>query len=247
MFFCVRSNLVQAVFKDKVNALTSIKSSLFLSMLLVGAFLFPCASIAADNLLTNPGFEAGETTGWDGNSGIVTATNPYTGTYSFELAGDPVGYPNISQTIPVVSGHTYRFSGLMSVSGLTSGNYRFQIRWYNAGGAEIGSLRQTLGNTTSDTAFVIRTVDIVADVNATSVKMVIQANKANGIGYYDDISIIDLSAAPDTSAPTIPTELSAISISTSQIDLTWSASTDVGGGTVAGYNIYRDGIGRAHV
>ena len=47
-------------------------------------------------------------------------------------------------------------------------------------------------------------------------------------------------APPDTTAPSIPTGLSATAVSTSQINLSWTASTDNVG--VTGYNIYRGGI-----
>ncbi len=43
--------------------------------------------------------------------------------------------------------------------------------------------------------------------------------------------------APDTTAPTVPLNLQASAISSSQINLTWTASTDAVG--VTGYNIYR--------
>jgi len=43
--------------------------------------------------------------------------------------------------------------------------------------------------------------------------------------------------APDTTAPTVPTNLTATAISSSQINLSWTASTDAVG--VTGYNIYR--------
>jgi len=44
----------------------------------------------------------------------------------------------------------------------------------------------------------------------------------------------------DTEAPSVPTSLSATVISSSQINLSWNASTDNVG--VTGYNIYRDGV-----
>lgn len=44
---------------------------------------------------------------------------------------------------------------------------------------------------------------------------------------------------PDIEAPSIPTSLSAIAISTTQINLSWYASTDNKG--IVGYKIYRDG------
>jgi hypothetical protein len=45
----------------------------------------------------------------------------------------------------------------------------------------------------------------------------------------------------DNIPPSIPTNLSATAVSSSEISLTWGASTDTGGSGVAGYNIYRNG------
>ena len=45
--------------------------------------------------------------------------------------------------------------------------------------------------------------------------------------------------APDTTPPTTPTGLSATAISGSQVNLSWTASTDNVG--VTGYRIYRNG------
>ena len=47
-------------------------------------------------------------------------------------------------------------------------------------------------------------------------------------------------AAPDTQAPTVPTGLTATPVSSSQINLSWTASTDNVG--VAGYKIYQNSI-----
>lgn len=45
---------------------------------------------------------------------------------------------------------------------------------------------------------------------------------------------------PDTTAPTVPTNLVATTSSSVQIDLTWTGSTDAVG--VTGYNVYRDDV-----
>ena len=46
---------------------------------------------------------------------------------------------------------------------------------------------------------------------------------------------------PDTSAPTVPQNVAASAISATQVNVSWSASTDLGGGVVAGYMVYRGG------
>ena len=55
------------------------------------------------------------------------------------------------------------------------------------------------------------------------------------------IEIIQQSATPDTTPPSIPQGVSATVVSSSRIDLTWAASTDSGTG-VAGYRIFRNGV-----
>ena len=50
----------------------------------------------------------------------------------------------------------------------------------------------------------------------------------------------DSGTTADTTAPTVPSNLSATPVSTSQINLSWTASTDATG--VAGYRVYRNGI-----
>jgi len=48
-------------------------------------------------------------------------------------------------------------------------------------------------------------------------------------------------ACPDTTPPTTPTGLTAVGASCSQVNLSWSPSTDAGGSGLLGYNVYRGG------
>ncbi|KKL22663.1 hypothetical protein LCGC14_2433190, partial [marine sediment metagenome] len=57
-------------------------------------------------------------------------------------------------------------------------------------------------------------------------------------GEISNVKLIGL-GPPDITPPTTPTVLQATAVSSSQIDLSWSASTDNTG--VTGYRIYRDG------
>jgi chitodextrinase len=52
---------------------------------------------------------------------------------------------------------------------------------------------------------------------------------------------LTVTSLPDTTPPSTPTNLTATAISTSQVNLAWSASTDTGGSGLAGYKIYRGG------
>jgi chitodextrinase len=56
------------------------------------------------------------------------------------------------------------------------------------------------------------------------------------------ISAIEVINIDDTELPSIPTGLSGNPISSTEIDLTWNASTDTGGSGLAGYRVYRDGV-----
>ncbi len=47
----------------------------------------------------------------------------------------------------------------------------------------------------------------------------------------------------DTTPPSVPTNVNGTPVGSSEIDLSWTGSTDNSGGTgVAGYNVYRDGV-----
>ena len=48
-------------------------------------------------------------------------------------------------------------------------------------------------------------------------------------------------AATDTTAPAIPANLAAVAVSSTRIDLSWSATTDSGGSGLGGYYLYRNG------
>jgi chitodextrinase len=58
-------------------------------------------------------------------------------------------------------------------------------------------------------------------------------------GNYSGFSNTASATTPDTSAPTIPQDLSARAVSWSTVDLSWQASTDNVG--VTGYKVYRNG------
>jgi chitodextrinase len=48
-------------------------------------------------------------------------------------------------------------------------------------------------------------------------------------------------AGPDLVAPSVPSNLQGVAVSGTQVNLSWSPSTDTGGSGLAGYEIFRDG------
>jgi hypothetical protein len=65
---------------------------------------------------------------------------------------------------------------------------------------------------------------------------VTQNPKISAIEVWREVS------APDTDPPSIPQNLAGTPLGPTEVQLTWSASTDTGGAGLAGYRIYRDGI-----
>lgn len=64
-------------------------------------------------------------------------------------------------------------------------------------------------------------------------------NTVTGSSWLTPELTVTWPTAPDTTAPSVPTGVSATAASTSQINLSWAASTDTGGSGLAGYNVYR--------
>jgi YVTN family beta-propeller protein len=62
-----------------------------------------------------------------------------------------------------------------------------------------------------------------------------------GSATLDNVTLTNNTPTPDTTAPTVPANLQATAVSSSRIDLTWTASTDTGGSGLAGYRIFRNG------
>jgi len=196
--------------------------------------------VITDNLVVNPGFETGDKSAWI-SSGTVVSSNQHSGTYALKLTGNPDSWPSIRQEVPVVEGNSYEFRGWLKVNDRTAGSYAVQARWYTDTGAELSSDRLNIGSVSYNTDYIELTKTLVAPANAVSGMIRLQANTADGFAHYDDLSIVDVTppAPEDTLAPNVPTGLMATTISESQIDLAWNASTDNGGGSVAGYLVYQ--------
>lgn len=102
-------------------------------------------------------------------------------------------------------------------------------------------------DTASSTAFAWNLVSAFAwdTTTATNGSHTLQAKAydlANNVGVSSVVTVTVSNAAPtpDTTVPTTPATLSATPVSTSQINLAWTASTD--NVAVTGYNVFRGGV-----
>lgn len=147
------------------------------------------------NLLTNSGFEIGDKTGWSG-SGSIDTSNVRSGSFAWKVQGVSTGYYSIIQKIPVTAGNQYRATGWIALSGRTTGNIVLQVWWYKSDGTEVSSAsRITLGSSLgSNSSYVERTADVTPPVGAVEARFRMQTNKTNGIGYLDDVSMVELTS-----------------------------------------------------
>ncbi|MGH8176263.1 MAG: fibronectin type III domain-containing protein, partial [Steroidobacter sp.] len=68
-----------------------------------------------------------------------------------------------------------------------------------------------------------------------------QVSARDAAGNFSGLSSAVGVTTPDTIAPSAPTSLSASAVSSTQINLSWSGSSDTGGSGLAGYRVYRNG------
>jgi Bacterial Ig domain/Fibronectin type III domain len=105
-----------------------------------------------------------------------------------------------------------------------TGNTNYQIKIVRTGSTITVSRNGTQVATASDSTF-----------NSGSIGL----GTRNDPATFDSLVVTGTSIPVDTKPPTTPTNLTATAVSSSQINLSWAASTDNVG--IAGYRIYRNG------
>jgi chitodextrinase len=162
-------------------------------------------------------------TGSSGTSPTVQATVTVTGTTADTSA------PTVVISIPQ-GGATV--SGTIPISAIASDNIGVtKVEFYKD-----GSLHST-----NTVAPYTATWDTTLSPNGSHTLSAKAYDTAGNMGVSSSVVVTvsnSVTPPPDTTAPSIPTGLSGSAVSTSQVNLSWSASTDAVG--VAGYNIYRN-------
>jgi chitodextrinase len=176
------------------------------------------------------------------DSGLTSST-----TYSYTVAAqDATGNisaqsspalgttPAVDTTPPTVSftnpANNATISGSVTVTATASDNFGVIGVQFKLDGANLGA---------EDTAAPYSVSWNTATATNASHTLSAVARDAAGNSSTTTISVTVSNVLPDTQAPTVPANLSASAVSSSQINLTWSASTDNVG--VTGYKVYRNG------
>jgi len=186
----------------------------------------PLYTLSAQNLLTNPGFETGDITGWT-KSGThqsgVTTSNVYAGTYSLYIAtASSTGMKPYYQNINVYTGKRYLYGGYVYLEGTTNQGCGIGVR---SGGGVLSALVGAGNAVSSTTATDVWTYIAASTVvpQGVSVYGVNAYLRTNGVvtsystGYFDNVFLM---AAPPP--PAISELIAVPGISGGQINLAWT-------------------------
>ncbi|GAB3879052.1 glycoside hydrolase family 18 protein [Kibdelosporangium lantanae] len=175
-------------------------------------------SASAANLLANPGFELGSTSGWTCTGGTVTKSPVHSGTYALASTAGASDTGQCTQTVTVRPSTTYTVSAWVQGNpvylGITGGG----STWNNAAGYTQLSLTFTSG------------------ASQTSAELYLHGWYGAGTFYADDV-VLDGPGGSTPGTPGVPGNPTVGSITNTSIALSWGASA----GTVTGYRVYENG------
>jgi chitodextrinase len=180
---------------------------------------------------TGPGNVSVDDMFWLDDSTIIVATHGR-GMFRAVVSNVPPAdttAPTVSITVPA-SGSTT--SGSVNVSATASDNLGVAGVQFKLDGANLGS-----EDTTPPYSVVWNTAQTT---NASHTLTAIARDAAGNTTTSTGVAVtVSNTATSDTTPPSVPSGLRATAFSSSQINLSWSASTDNVG--VAGYKVYRNG------
>lgn len=146
------------------------------------------------NLLTNPGFENGDLTGWGYhyNGAAVVNGNAHTGQYAARLTNAASG---IEQTVAGLKPNTmYRLSGYSK--GMNSGSAVLGAKDFNGDGYK--DVRM------SGSAYGWNELTFVTGSDDTSAKIYLYKNSGIGEVYFDDMKLIEYGEVPAAAEVVLP-------------------------------------------
>ena len=153
----------------------------------------PTPTPTSGNLITNPGMETGNTTGWAVNgAGTIAASTAqkHSGTYSLLHTGRTATWngPLQNLTSKVQSGKTYACSGWVRLDNTASATVIMTIKKVDGGGTTYTNINSKTG---SNSSWVQLSGNYTLTVSGTLTELSIYfEGPASGVNYYlDDVSV----------------------------------------------------------
>ena len=179
---------------------------------------------AATNLLVNPGFEAGNTSGWTCSNATVVTSPVHSGSYA--LSATPAGqdYAQCSQQVAVQPNSAY------SLSAYVQGSYVYL--------GATGTGTSDPQTWTSSSSYTQLSTSFTTGPSTTSVTVYIHGWYGQPTYYADDFVLSGPGGGGGGgSVPGAPGGLTSTGTTASTASLSWTAAS----GTVSGYNVYENG------
>ena len=192
---------------------------------------------------TQIGTTSANITSW-ANAGLSAATIYYYRVKAYNSTGNS-GYTNVAsattQAIPMPLAPS-------NLAGTAQSSSQINLSWSDNSSDETGFKIERCQGSGCSSFVQITTVGANSTSyqntslsSSTSYSYRVRGYNGNGDSGYSNTASAATVAAADTTAPTVPTGLTATAVSSSQINLGWSASTDSGGSGLAGYRVYQSG------
>jgi chitinase len=185
-----------------------------------GLLLVVSGNASAANILANPGFEAGNLSGWSCSGGDSVTTGP-THSGSYALSGVPTGQDNAqcSQTVAVKPSTAYQLSGWVQ------GSYVYL-------GVTGTGTSDTSTWTPGTTSWTQLAVTFTTGGSTTSVTIYVHGWYAQPAYLADDISLDGPGSPPPTTTPTTPTTATTLPTSTTPTTPPSTTTTPPAGGSL---------------